>query len=66
MDCYDCGNCRLSQPVYFCIAKNEFVAVQTQPRIRQKAKGNWKKGNPNYELHRRKVKQEIDNIRGIS
>ena len=65
MDCYDCGNCRQNQSVYFCIARNDFITSQTQPQVREKEKGSWKKGQPSYELHRRRTKQEIDNIKSI-
>ncbi|HHV72436.1 MAG TPA: hypothetical protein GXX38_07500 [Clostridia bacterium] len=66
MDCYDCGNCRSDEPVYFCSGRNEFIINETKPQIRERTKSNWKKGEPNYELRRRRIKQESDSLRGIS
>jgi len=60
MECIQCQNCKLNQPTYFCAARNEFVIDRTKLGVIEKTRSGWKKGDPNYELHRRKIRKEIE------
>ncbi|MFU0800912.1 MAG: 4Fe-4S ferredoxin-type domain-containing protein [Xylanivirga thermophila] len=60
MECIKCQNCKMGQATYFCAAKNDFVIDTSKLEVVQKTRGGWKKGDPNYELHRRKVRKEIE------
>lgn len=58
MDCFDCGNCKLNEATYYCPAKNDFVIKEQYSLIQEeKMCQGWKKGTPEYEKHRRKVRQ---------
>lgn len=58
MDCFGCDNCKQNEVIYYCPAKNDFV-IREQYSLIQKEKKcqGWKKGNLEYEKHRRKVRQ---------
>ncbi|MDD2498229.1 MAG: hypothetical protein PHT78_06230 [Desulfitobacteriaceae bacterium] len=58
MSCFDCGNCKQGEAMYYCPAKNDFVFGEgTQTIERQKPDQGWKKGSPDYEKRRRKIRQ---------
>lgn len=58
MDCFDCGNCRQNEAMYYCPSKNDFVIGEKHLVVeREKVYQGWKKGTPEYEKHRRKVRQ---------
>lgn len=57
MFCLDCGNCRKGEALFYCTAKNEFVVTETEV-IKDRAVAKWRKGDPNYENHRRQLRKE--------
>ncbi|WP_313756321.1 hypothetical protein [Tissierella sp.] len=56
MDCLSCGNCKENQPTYYCLMKNE-VVINENYRPGEKSRTGWKKGNTDYEKHRRQRKE---------
>lgn len=60
MDCIECNNCKQNTPTYYCIAKDQIIINQNYINNAEKSRSGWKKGDPNYEIHRRKVKKEIE------
>lgn len=67
MECFDCGNCKSGNAAYFCLMKNDFVLnSETKLIVEEKNRSGWKKGDPNYEIHRRKTRKEVEveNARG--
>ena len=60
MDCIQCQNCKTNQTTYFCAAKNDFVVDTSKAPVIEKTRSGWKKGDPNYELHRRKSRKEVE------
>lgn len=67
MECFDCGNCRQEEATYYCTAQNRFIIKEQQVVIERdkSVPSNWKKGGPDYELRRRKVRQERGDIKKI-
>lgn len=60
MGCVQCNNCQQDELTYYCTDKNEFVIKEKDSLVvKEKEKGNWKKGNPDYEVRRRKLHKEI-------
>lgn len=59
MDCFECGNCKENQPTYYCLAKNE-VIINKNYQPSKKSRAGWKKGNKNYESHRRQWRKEVE------
>ncbi len=57
MLCLDCGNCRKGDPLYYCTAKNEFIANEVSI-VREKNRERWRKGDPGYEEHRRQLRKD--------
>ncbi|MFA7214525.1 MAG: hypothetical protein WC187_00580 [Bacillota bacterium] len=46
-----------SQPTYYCFARNEIVVnIEYTPKT-EKIRTGWKKGYPDYETHRRKLRK---------
>ena len=63
MKCIDCGNCKTDDPAYFCPMKNEFVVNEkVKTAVVEKTRSGWKKGQPGYEIHRRKLKKQEEQI----
>ena len=61
MECFECGNCKSGSVAYFCLMKNDFVvSEETQSQIIEKSRSGWKKGDPGYEIHRRKTRKEVE------
>jgi len=60
MVCYNCGNCKTGDSPYFCLMKNDFVVKDSGVTIVEKNRSGWKKGDPNYESHRRKSRKEVE------
>lgn len=60
MNCIQCENCKQNTPTYFCIAKNQIVINENYVQNTDKSKGKWKKGELEYEIHRRKTRKEIE------
>jgi len=53
MECIGCGNCQQGEATYYCVMRNGFVILeQSTPREKVRT-SNWKKGDPQYEEHRR-------------
>lgn len=59
MDCFECGNCKENIPTYFCSFKGDFV-INENYKPEKKDRIGWKKGNKNYEKHRRLSRNEIE------
>lgn len=57
MFCLDCGNCRKGESLFYCTAKNEFVITETEV-VKERADAKWRKGDPDYEQHRRQLRKE--------
>lgn len=62
MNCINCENCKLDTKTYFCIAKNDFVIKEESlvTSVTEKVRAGWKKGVKEYEIHRRKVRKEVE------
>ena len=60
MDCIQCENCKQNTPTYFCIAKNQIVINESYAHNIEKCRSGWKKGDPDYETHRRKTRKEVE------
>ncbi|MGI6712204.1 MAG: hypothetical protein ACOX4L_05700 [Bacillota bacterium] len=59
MNCFDCGNCRQGEAMFYCLSKNDFVIRDKELVVeRQKIDRGWKKGAPEYEERRRKIRSE--------
>ena len=61
MTCIKCGNCEAETNVFYCPARNEFVIkedVVVRERVTQ-----WKKGDPGYEYHRRRLRKEKEDLK---
>ena len=59
MSCINCNNCKQKTSIYYCFAKNDFV-VSTKNETKEKARIGWKKGEKEYEIHRRKLRKEVE------
>ncbi|AOY76866.1 hypothetical protein [Clostridium formicaceticum] len=59
MNCIHCENCKLSTKTYYCFAKNDFV-IPTESTTIEKVRTGWKKGEKEYETHRRKTRKEVE------
>jgi hypothetical protein len=59
MDCLSCDNCKVNQPTYYCLAKDE-VVINENYIPEEKSRTGWKKGSTDYEKHRRSLKKEIE------
>lgn len=61
MICLNCGNCKQGDVAYFCLKKNELlISEEVKNKVIEKERGRWKKGDPEYEIHRRKTKKEVE------
>ncbi|MCX7747805.1 MAG: hypothetical protein N2645_13095 [Clostridia bacterium] len=61
MECIKCENCKMGSAAYFCLMKNDFVLnEEAQNMTTEKSRTGWKKGDPNYETHRRKTRKEVE------
>lgn len=60
MECIQCQNCKLDQSAYFCAMKNDFVIDATKIVVVEKTRSGWKKGDPDYESHRRKNRKVVE------
>lgn len=60
MDCIQCENCKQNTPTYFCIAKNQIVINENYVAGTEKNRSGWKKGDPEYETHRRRNRKEVE------
>lgn len=59
MDCINCGNCKQNNTTYFCVKRNSFVIDdEVASTTTEKVRMGWKKGDPEYETHRRKSRSE--------
>ncbi|MDI3534210.1 MAG: hypothetical protein PWQ82_575 [Thermosediminibacterales bacterium] len=65
MECLNCGNCKQNQDIYYCLMRNEFIISDKVSIPKEKSRQGWKKGDPDYELRRRKVRKERDDIKKI-
>lgn len=59
MTCLECGNCQTgTDSLYYCPARNEFV-IREKPAVnRMRAPFQWKKGDKEYEIHRRRLRKD--------
>lgn len=60
MSCMHCDNCKQNTATYFCLDKNEIVINQNYVNNMEKGRSGWKKGDPDYEIHRRKTRKEVE------
>jgi len=60
MSCMHCENCNQNTATYFCLEKNEIVINVNYVHNAEKSRGGWKKGDPDYEIHRRKTRKEVE------
>lgn len=60
MECFKCKNCEMEDDTYFCPMKNDFVVKEMKSIVIEKPKLKWKKGDPEYENHRRKSRKELE------
>ena len=60
MNCMHCENCKQNTATYFCLAKNEIIINENYMINTEKNRSGWKKGDPGYETHRRKLKKEVE------
>lgn len=44
--------------MYYCPAADEFIINESFTRVKEKGKTGWKKGDPNYEFRRKKIRRE--------
>lgn len=61
MTCLECGNCRNEDHVFFCPARNEFV-IREETVVKERT-SQWKKGDPSYEHHRRRLRKEREDLK---
>jgi hypothetical protein len=55
-----CENCKQNTATYFCLEKNEIIINQNFFQSMEKCRSGWKKGDPDYEIHRRKTRKEVE------
>lgn len=60
MSCMHCENCKQNTATYFCLEKNEIVINPNYVQNVEKSRSGWKKGDPEYEIHRRKTRKEVE------
>lgn len=60
MSCMYCENCKQNTATYFCLEKNEIVINENYIQNVEKSRSGWKKGDPDYEIHRRKTRKEVE------
>ena len=60
MSCMHCENCKQNTATYFCLEKNEIVINVNYVHNTEKSRCGWKKGDPDYEIHRRKTRKEVE------
>lgn len=58
MECIQCNNCKTGDITYFCLSKNDFITDKSSLKVIEKTRDGWKKGDPRYEVHRRKIRKE--------
>ncbi|WP_227767588.1 hypothetical protein [Zhaonella formicivorans] len=64
--CFHCGNCQQNGTMYYCTARNEFIIPEKSMVVeKDRTNSGWKKGDPNYEKRRRKVRQERGDLKKI-
>ncbi len=62
MECVKCENCKSGNVAYFCLMKNDFVVnEESRLLVVQRSRSGWKKGDPDYEIRRRKTRKEVEN-----
>lgn len=61
MACIKCGNCEQDDLTYFCIDKNDIVIKENiENEVVEKPRVGWKKGDKEYETHRRNSRKIIE------
>ncbi|QUH26762.1 hypothetical protein [Serpentinicella alkaliphila] len=60
MNCVNCENCKENLKSYFCVSKNDFVINTSISSTTEKIRSGWKKGLKEYEIHRRKLRKEVE------
>jgi hypothetical protein len=60
MSCMHCENCKQNTATYFCLDKNDIVINENYVQNAEKSRSGWKKGDPSYEIHRRKTRKEVE------
>jgi len=62
MTCLKCGNCKGKKKVFYCPARNEFQ-IREEVVIRERENTRWKKGDPQYEHHRRRLRKDRNDLK---
>lgn len=57
MECFNCGNCKDENELYYCPKINDFV-IKDYVKTKEKNRTGWKKGKPEYEKRRRQNKKK--------
>jgi hypothetical protein len=52
----------MGEMTYYCVAKNDFVIDPTKAIVLEKVRNGWKKGDPRYEVHRRKLRKDSEGL----
>jgi len=60
MSCMHCENCKQNTATYFCLEKNDILINENFVQSMEKSRSGWKKGDPDYEIHRRKTRKEVE------
>lgn len=61
MSCLNCGNCKQGDVTYYCLEKDEIIVDENaNSQVIEKTRDGWKKGDPEYEIHRRKSRKEVE------
>jgi hypothetical protein len=55
-----CENCKQNTATFFCLEKNEIIINENYVQNMEKSRSGWKKGDPDYEIHRRKTRKEVE------
>lgn len=61
MTCLECGNCSNEEKVFYCPARNDFV-IREDIVVRERT-SQWKKGDPRYEYHRRRLRKDRNDLK---
>lgn len=56
--CFQCGNCKLNEPTYYCPAKDKILVNELYRPAPKNKRAGWKEGAPGYENHRREIRKE--------
>lgn len=61
MECIECGNCKDNEKAYYCVKENSVVINENYIELENIRKSTWKKGNFEYEKHR-KLRNAVEEV----